>query len=48
MMRGLQVVIDILPKKATPEQRLKEEGIMWIFGARRFQVAGTEHAKALR
>lgn len=47
MMRGLQVVIDTLPKKATPEQRLKKGGVMWTLGARWFQVEGTEHAKAM-
>lgn len=33
MVRGLQVVRAILPEEATSERRLKEEEVMWLFGA---------------
>lgn len=42
------VVRFILPKKETSKARLKEEGVMWIFGERLFQAKGIGHAKALR
>lgn len=42
------MVRDIFLKKATSEQRLKEEGIMQIFGVRLFQAEGVEHGKAPR
>ena len=46
--RGFQVVRDILPVKAIFEQRSKEKGVTWTFGARLFQAEGIAHAKALR
>lgn len=48
MAGDLQVVKELLPEEATSEQRLKEEGVTWIFLARIFQVEGTACAKALR